>query len=318
MAKFGDDEFKFPDELDDDKTKSNDDSDDDIVVDIEDDTPESDRNKKPLPKEVAEDLYNDELEDYSSKVKKKLVQLKKLAHDERREKEAVMREQQESVALAKRLLEENNRLKSTLNHSQKNALDAAKRTVEFEMANAEREYQDAYESGDSAKILEAQKKLNQVSIKADKVANFRATPLQEESIQVQNQPDTTPRVRQDPSAAAWQKENAWFGEDKEMTSLALGLHEKLKEEGVVVSSQEYYRRIDTTMRKRFPEKFENESGSDEDQKPARATRPGQVVAPATRTTAPKRVRLTITQQNIAKKLGLTNEQYAQAQMKLES
>lgn len=316
MARFGDDEFKFPDELDDDKTKAGDDE-EGLEVEIEDDTPEEDRNKKPLPKEVAEELYNDELEDYSSKVKKKLVQLKKLAHDERREKEAVIREQQEAVALTKRLLEENNRLKTTLNSSQKNVLDAAKRTVQFEMANAEREYQEAYESGDSAKILEAQKKLNQAAIKADKVANFRPAPLQEENFEVKTETETAPRVRQDPSAAAWQKENTWFGEDKEMTSLALGLHEKLKEEGVVISSQEYYRRIDSTMRKRFPEKFEDQSDGDT-QRPQRSTKPSTVVAPATRTTSSKRVKLTLSQQSIAKKLGLTPEQYALAQMKLEA
>ena len=317
MARFGDDEFKFPDELDDDdKTKDGVDE-DDLEVEIEDDTPKEDRNKKPLPKEVAEELYNDELEDYSSKVKKKLVQLKKLAHDERREKEAIIREQQESVELTKRLMEENNRLKSTLNNSQKNVLDAAKRTVEFEMANAEREYQEAYESGDSAKILEAQKKLNQASIKADKVASFKQTPLQEEKYEVQNQPEATPRVRQDPSAAAWQKQNTWFGEDKEMTSLALGLHEKLKEEGVAISSQEYYRRNDTTMRKRFPEKFEDQSEGDTPRS-QRSTKPSTVVAPATRTTSSKRVTLTSSQQNIAKKLGLTPEQYALAKMKLEA
>jgi uncharacterized protein (UPF0335 family) len=316
MARFGNDDFKFPDELDDDKTKALDDE-DDLEVEIEDDTPAEDRNKTPLPKEVAEELYNDELEDYSSKVKKKLVQLKKLAHDERREKEAIIREQQESVVLTKRLLEENNRLKSTLNNSQKNVLDAAKRTVQFEMAEAEREYQDAYESGDSAKILEAQKKLNQAAIKADKVENFRQKPLQEEKFEVKTQPEATPRVRQDPSAAAWQKENTWFGEDKEMTSLALGLHEKLKEEGVTISSQEYYRRIDQTMRKRFPEMFEDKSDGDTPRS-QRSTKPSSVVAPATRTTSAKRVKLSLTQQNIAKKLGLTLEQYALAQQKLEA
>lgn len=317
MAKFGDDEFKFPDELDDeDKSKSDDET--DLVVEIEDDTPEQDRNKTPLPKEVAEDLYNDELEDYSSKVKKKLVQLKKLAHDERREKEAVQREQQESIAMTKRLLEENNRLKSTLNSSQKNVLDAAKRTVELEMANAEREYQEAYESGDSSKIVEAQKKLNQASIRSDKVTNFKPAPLQDEDFEVQRQPEVQPRVRQDPSAAAWQNENTWFGEDKEMTSLALGLHEKLKEEGVIVSSQEYYRRIDSTMRKRFPEMFENKSDNDTNQRSQRSTKPSMVVAPATRTTSAKRVRLSLSQQSIAKKLGLTPEQYAKEQMKLEA
>ena len=309
MSKFGDDDFKFPDEIED---KAGDD--DKLEIEVEDDTPEEDRNKKPLPKEVADELYNDELEDYSSKVKKKLLQLKKLAHDERREKESVQREQAEAIALAKRLIEENNKLKSTINNSQKNVIETAKKALEMEMQQAEREYREAYESGDSEKVLEAQKKLNQMSIKADKVSNYRAVPLQEEKFEVQ--PEQQPRVRVDPSAEAWKKENSWFGEDKEMTSLALGLHEKLKEEGVTVSSQEYYRRIDNTMRKRFPERFEDQT--EDDEKPVKATKASTVVAPATRTTQSKRVRLTESQRTLAKKLGLTNEQYAVAKLKLES
>jgi len=315
MSKFGSEEFKFPDEIErDGKDKESDK--DDFEIEIEDDTPEDDRNKTPLPKEVAEELYNDELEDYSSKVKKKLMQLKKLAHDERREKEAVQREQTEAITLAKRLMEENNKLKSSLNNSQKSVLESAKRAVEMEMAEAERAYQEAYESGDSAKVLEAQKKLNRASIKIDKVTNFRPAPLQEEKYEVQQQPEPAQKIRVDPTAVNWQKENTWFGDDKEMTSLALGLHEKLKEEGVVVSSQEYYRRIDQTMRKRFPERFEDQSESDE--KPTRATKSSMVVAPATRSTQSKRIRLSQTQQALAKKLGLTNEQYAAEQIKLES
>jgi len=309
MSKFGDEEFKFPDEIEDTK------DDDKLEIEIEDDTPEEDRNKKPLPKEVAEELYNDELEDYSSKVKKKLLQLKKLAHDERREKESVQREQAEAVALAKRLIEENNKLKSTINSSQKNVIETAKKAVEMEMQQAEREYREAYESGDSEKVLEAQKKLNQMSIKIDKVSNFKPAPLQEEKFEVQPAQQVQ-RIKTDPSAEAWKKENPWFGEDKLMTGMALALHEQLKEEGVVVSSQEYYRRIDNTMRKRFPERFEDQT--EDDEKPAKATKASTVVAPATRTTQSKRVRLTESQRTLAKKLGLTDEQYAVAKLKLEA
>lgn len=313
MSKFGDDEFKFPDEVED---KKQDDLEDKIEIEIEDDTPEEDRNKKPLPKEVAEELYNDELEDYSTKVKKKLLQLKKLAHDERREKEAVQREQAEAIALAKRLIEENNKLKTTINSSQKNVLETAKRAVEMEMKQAEREYQEAYESGDSAKLLEAQKKLNQASIKIDKVSNFKPAPLQEEKFEVQTRQEAEPRIRVDPSAEAWKRENPWFGEDKLMTGMALALHEELKEEGVAISSKEYYRRIDNTMRKRFPERFEDQSENDE--KSSRTTKASMVVAPATRSTQSKRVRLSESQRALAKKLGLTDEQYAAEKIKLEA
>jgi len=98
-----------------------------------------------------------------------------------------------------------------------------------------------------------------------------------------------------------------------MTGMALAMHEQLKEEGVVLSSQEYYRRIDETMRHRFPEQFENSKPGE-----SRGTRQSSVVAPANRSTSSKRVRLNTSQLNIAKKLNLTPEQYAREMLKLEA
>ena len=307
-------EFKFPDEQNDVKVTTEDDqTDEQIIIDVEDNTPEEDRNKDPLPEKVKEELYNDELEDYSSKVKKKLIQMKKLAHDERREKEQAYREQQEAVSFAQRVMEENKRLKSNLNNSEKNVLATVQKAVEMEMNEAKRAYREAYDSGDTDKVMEAQERLTQATLKVEKVKNFRPQPLQEEETPVQMQPQPVQQVRPDPSAQAWQSENPWFGEDEEMTSLALGLHERLKREGVAISSQEYYRRIDATIRKRFPEKFEEEAEQE-----SRPVRKSSVVAPATRSTLPKRVRLNPSELNLAKKLNLTPEQYAKAKLEMEA
>ena len=307
-------EFKFPDEQDDVKvTVADDQTDEQIIIDVEDNTPEEDRNKPPLPEKVKEELYNDELEDYSSKVKKKLIQMKKLAHDERREKEQAYREQQEAISFAQRVMEENKRLKSNLNNSEKNVLMTVQRAVEMEMDAAKKAYREADDSGDTDKVMEAQERLTQATMKVEKVKNFRPQPLQEQETPVQMQPQPVQQVRPDPSAQAWQSENPWFGEDEEMTSLALGLHERLKREGVAVSSQEYYRRIDATIRKRFPEKFEEEAEQE-----SRPVRKSSVVAPATRSTSPKRVRLNPSELNLAKKLNLTPEQYAKAKLEMEA
>jgi len=307
-------EYKFPDEQDDVKvTVADDQTDEQIIIDVEDNTPEEDRNKDPLPEKVKEELYNDELEDYSSKVKKKLIQMKKLAHDERREKEQAYREQQEAIAFAQRVMEENKRLKSNLNNSEKNVLATVQRAVEMEMDAAKKAYREAYDSGDTDKVMEAQERLTQATLKVEKVKNFRPQPLQEQETPVQMQSQPVQQVRPDPSAQAWQQENPWFGEDEEMTSLALGLHERLKREGVAVSSQEYYRRIDATIRKRFPEKFEEEAEQE-----SRPVRKSSVVAPATRSTSPKRVRLNPSELNLAKKLNLTPEQYAKAKLEMEA
>lgn len=307
--------FKFPDEQDDVKVTTEDDqTDEQIIVDVEDNTPAEDRNKPPMDEKVKEELYNDELEDYSTKVKKKLIQMKRLAHEERREKENALREQQEAIAFAQKMMQENNRLKSNLNNSEKNVLATVQKAVAMEMDAAKRAYREAYDSGDTDKVMDAQEKLTQATLKAEKVKNFRPPALQEQETPVQMQPQPAPQFRPDPSAQAWQQENQWFGEDEEMTSLALGLHEKLKREGVQVSSQEYYRKIDATIRRRFPERFEEEA--EQNERPV--ARKSSVVAPATRSTAPKRVRLNPSEMSLAKKLNLTPEQYAKAKLEMEA
>ena len=306
--------FKFPDEKDEPEievTSEQDDQDDKLVIEIEDDTPEQDRNKESLPEKVKQELYEDELEDYSTKVRKKLIQMKKLAHDERREKEAAMREQNEAIAFAQKVLEENKRLKSNLSNSEKNVLATVTQAVGMELDAAKKAYREAYDSGDTDRVLEAQERLTDAKMKADKVKNFRPAPVQEEENVVQTAPQ--PQYRPDPTAQQWQQNNSWFGEDEEMTSLALGLHERLKREGVAISSQEYYRRIDDTIRKRFPEKFEAEP----EERTEKRTKPSSVVAPATRSTSSKRIKLSLSQQNIAKKLGLTHEQYAREALKMD-
>ena len=314
MAEFEKPGFKFPDEGTEIVAREGEEKDDvKIEIEIEDDRPEQDR-VDPLPENVKEELYDDEMTDYSAKVKKKLLQMKKLAHDERREKDAAMREQQEALAFAQQVIEENKRLKSHLNENEKSILQSVSKNVEMEMEQAKRSYREAYESGDTEKMLEAQQKLTDVALKQEKVKNFKPTPLQTETPVVQTRQEAvTPRA--DPSAVAWQQENGWFGQDKLMTGMALALHEQLKDEGVVLSSQEYYRRIDETMRQRFPEKFETDR---QNQNETTRTRPSTNVAPATRSTAPKKIRLTQSQLAISKKLGLSPEQYAQAVLKMES
>ena len=310
MAEFEKPGFKFPDEGTEIVAREGEEKDDvKIEIEIEDDRPEQDR-VDPLPENVKEELYDDEMTDYSAKVKKKLLQMKKLAHDERREKDAAMREQQEALSFAQQVIEENKRLKSHLNENEKSILQSVSKNVEMEMEQAKRSYREAYESGDTEKMLEAQQKLTDVALKQEKVKNFKPSPLQTENPVVQTRQETP---RADPSAVAWQQENAWFGQDKLMTGMALALHEQLKDDGVVLSSQEYYRRIDETMRQRFPEKFETDKPNESSR-----TRPSTNVAPATRSTSPKKIRLTQSQLAISKKLGLSPEQYAQAVLKMES
>lgn len=308
MPEFEKNEFKFPDEV---KSEEKLDieipaeEDDKLEIEIEDDTPASDRNREPAPKELVEELEKDELEDYSEKVKIKLKQLKRVWHDERRAKEAVERERQEAFNIAQRLLEENKSLKSRTVEYGKEAADRA-------LAEARQQYKEAYEAGDSDRLIEAQEKLTEAKFRLQKQAAEEST-LQESEVDVQMQ---QPQQVRDPKVLAWQERNPWFGQDEEMTSLALGLHEKLKRSGVAVGSDEYYERIDLTMKKRFPENFEDVQ--EEKTVETRTTKPSNVVAPATRTTGSKKIKLSTSQMATIKKLGITPEQYVREVLKMEA
>jgi hypothetical protein len=298
MAEFEKEEFKFPDEVENKVEVAVEAEGDNIEIEIEDDTPAADRGREPLPEDLVDELEKDPLDDYSEKVKTRLKQMKRVWHDERRAKEAASREKEEAMLVAQRLLEENKRLKS--------------QTYERELVDARQQYKEAYEAGDSEKLIEAQEKLTEAkfSIKSEE----KALQAAESDVQTQSQVQQV----QDPKALVWQQNNPWFGQDEEMTSLALGLHEKLKRSGVRVGSDDYYKRIDETIVKRFPEMFEDEQEvKNEEEKPQR-TKASTVVAPATRSTASKKVRLTQSQVAIAKKLGITPEQYVREVLKMEA
>lgn len=300
---FEKEEYRFPDEIDDSL---------DIEIEIEDDTPEEDRGRQPMPKDIVDDLDKDELEEYDEGVKQKLKQLKKVWHDERRAKEQAYREQQEAVAIAKKLLEENKKYRSAINTGEKEYIATAQSAAILEFESAKRSYKEAYEAGDTDALIDAQEKMNLAQLRVLKAQGLRETALQEEPDVVQQhrdeyQPAQQPVVQPDRKALAWQERNKWFGQDEEMTASALGLHQKLVNSGVEVGSDEYYSTLDKTMRKRFSEYF-GESKA----------KPSTVVAPASRSTSSNKIKLSPTQVQLAKKLGISPEAYAKEVLKLES
>lgn len=284
-------------------------------IEVEDDTPEADRGRAPMPKEIVEELEADELEEYSDKVKTRLKQMKKVWHDERREKERYQRENNEALAAARAALEENRKLKASLSEGEQTLVGSFKQSAELELQDARRAYKDAYEAGDSDRVIEAQEKLTAVQYKLQQLAGYRPTlQAPEEEVQTLQQQVQAPTL--DSKTTAWQERNTWWGVDPEMTASALGLHQKLERErgSQFVGTDEYWQTIDKTMSRRFPEYFgESEKQVSDTPKPKSAP----VVAPASRSTSSKKIVLKQSQLTIAKKLGLTPEQYAREVMKME-
>jgi hypothetical protein len=313
MPEMNVEDFKFPDE----KQESQE-QEEQFEVEIEDDTPPEDRGREPMPKPLVEELEQDELDQYDDNVKQKLKQMRKVWHDERREKEQASREQQEAVALAQKLFEENKKYKQYIESGTKEYASTLKNAANLELEMAKRKYKDAYDTGDSDQIMEASQVLQTANLRVMQANNFQAPALQEENYVVQNTPEVQkPRAR-NPKLETWLQKNPWYGPDPEMTALAVGIDKKIQEVGnVVVGSDEYFATLDKTMRKRFPEYF----GIEETESTARTetrSKPSTVVAPAVRSTASNKIKLKSSQVAIAKRLGLTNEQYALELRRLES
>jgi hypothetical protein len=289
-------------------------------IEIVDDRPEADKNATPLKADPS-DIPDDEIKQYSDNVKKRIQHLKHGYHDERRAKEEAQREREAAIVYAKHIADENAKLKEKLTTGESTLIKTMQFATEKEVSEAERQYKEALDSQESDRILAAQKALNVAMLKADRVKNFRppAPPqqnLQPQQNQVYNPPQNT---YQDRKAERWKSDNPWFGQsgqegvDDEMTFFAMGLHKKLTRENgdQYALTDEYYEKINSRVREKFPEYF---GGQDEPKEGTR--RPASVVAPATRSSPPKKLRLTQSEANTAKRLGVPLEEYAKQVAKL--
>jgi hypothetical protein len=318
LPEFKGEEFEFPDEKEA-KAKAEEPK---FEIEIEDDTPEEDRGRKPAAAPVDE-VTDEELASYDEKVQKRIKKFTRGYHDERRAKEEAMREREAAEAFARQVYEENKRLQAKLADGSKIMVQQSKTAATKELELAKEQYKKAFEAGDPDAIVQAQEAIAKAAVKVDKTAAMKPIRVKEPTF-------TPPQATQQPAAPqinprtkAWLDENqSWFGKDEEMTSMAMGLDKKLQREygAAYIGSDEYFRTIDATMRRRFPEHFDDGSEEvvtskkatkpDVEEAPRRATRPANVVAPAARSTPPGRIRLKQSEVATARRLGVPIEEYA--------
>jgi hypothetical protein len=287
-----------------------------LEIDIIDDTPEEDRDRpKKKDEEQADVNDNDEVSSYGETVQKRIKQIKYEYHEERRAKEEAQRIREEAVSYAQKLQEENNRLRKTLDDGENTLVEQAKGRLEAQLQQAKADYKQAYETGDPDKLVDAQEQLTALQTEKIRVDSYKPKKRQEETPVPQPQPVQQQKYEIDERTKQWAAQNKWFGKDEEMTGFAFGVHERLRKNGIDPANpervEEYYGAVDEAMRKRFPDKFDE---VEVEEAPPRQT--GNVVAPANRSAKkPRRVQLTSTQVSLAKRLGLTPEQYAAQLMK---
>ena len=312
--KFEDEEFKFPDEKVEEKVEKE--PSNEIELEIEDDTPPEDRGRKAAP--PPQDPTDEELSSYSREAQERLKKFTRGYHDERRAKEAAERERLAAEEFARKVYEENRRLKEQLKSGSEVFIETTKTAAQTELDVAKKKLKDAFEAGDSDALVSAQEEVAKATLRIDKAQTMRPIELEQAE-------EFKPAPRQNtvaPKTQKWlQKNGDWFGVDEEMTFTAMGLDKKLQKQygADYVGTDEYFQEVDRTMRKRFPEYFrsheddddpsQNSSTPAEDDSPRRA-KPSTPVAPATRSTPPSRVKLKASQVSLARKLGITPEQYA--------
>jgi hypothetical protein len=303
-------EYSFPDEV---ETKGKP-LEETTEIEIEDDTPPEDRNRK--TGEPPEEVTEQELNQYDEKVQKRLKKFTKGYHDERRAKEEALREKEEAIRAAQAILEENKRLQQQLEEGSKVFIEQGKSSAQLELESAKRAFKEAYEAGDAELLADAQMRISQATLKMDRADSLKPIQAREVETQIPKETVQPQQPQLDPRTADWLENNPWYGEDDEMSAAALGLHKKLERENgkEFIGSVQYFKKIDDTMRRRFPEYF----GSDEEvvkpeveEEPQTRAKPASnVVAPATRSVAPNKVKLTKTQVALAKRLGVPLDLYA--------
>ena len=319
-------EFELPDPDKEDAAK-----DDKFEVEIEDDTPVEDRGRKPA-KEPVDEVTDEELSSYDEKVQKRIKKFTRGYHDERRAKEEAFREREAAESFAKQVFEENKRLQQQLSTGSQAYIETSKGAAEAELVAAKQRYRKAYEEANVDDLTEAQADIAKATLRLDKAQGLKPIEIEEREMPAPQRAE--PEKKQTPRTQKWlDNNNDWFGVDDEMTMTAVGLDRKLQREygADYIGTEEYFKTIDKTMRKRFPEHFDDQSQEDDeppprkraepvyedDEPPRRAQRITSVVAPASRSTPPNRIRLKASEAEVARRLGVPIEEYAKQVAKLK-
>ena len=285
-----------------------------VEIEIVDDTPEEDKGRARRAEGAEPDIPADEeLESYSEGVQKRLKKMKWEFHEERRAKEESERLKEEAVTYAQKIKEENDKLKETLEKSEGVLVDQAKGRIDSQIANAKVKLKEAHETGDTDALIDAQENLTNLQNEKFRYENY--TPPKRQQAE-EFKPQDNKKMAPPPQAMEWWKNNPWFEGnapgDKALTGFAMGVHTELQAKGVELNSKEYYDQIDAAMMEAFPSKF----GAVVEEPTSQQPRTGAVVAPTSRTSKkPRKVKLTPSAAALAKRLGLTPEQYAAQLMK---
>jgi hypothetical protein len=299
-------------EVKEEKKPSKKDKEDDLIIEVENDTPDKDKDRWVADDEKdgkPDEITEDDLRKYSKEVQSRIKKMTARTHAERRRADDRERQLQEAIRVAGDLLKRNNQLSELVESGEKVLVGEHKSRLESQLTQAKVSYREAHEAGDVNGMAAAQENIAKAAAAMDRVSTHQATPLPRISEEdFRRQFAQQPQI--DPQTQAWREKNDWFGKDTLMTGYAMSLHTELtRNRNIQPQDQAYWKTINTEMKKRFPEKFGDAPANG-------ARRAAPVVAPAGRmgSSEARKVVLTESQVKLARRLGLTTEQYARQVM----
>ena len=307
---------------------------DDVSVEVIDDTPEEDR--RPPRVETKEEPVDDEtidkeITDYSKRAGDRINKIKYEYHEERRAKEAAERQTEEAVSALQNLRAENQKLMQIIQEGSKTLTETQKHNIEWAKRDAQAKLKQAYENDDAQAMAEAQELLSKATV-AERDASQYEVAMQQQIQQIeqqeQNQPQQ-PQMQLDKDMQEWNRKNPWFMNNTnpahaEMTSYALVVDQRIRNRAndpidPATNPQRYYAEVDKEMRAEYPSFFGVEVEQSIPEPVQEKKQPSNVVAPATRNSGSNKnsrnIRLTQSQVNLARKLGVSPEQYAKELLK---
>ena len=275
------------------------------------------------------ELTDDELSGYSKRVQKRINKLKYDSHEERRKRESALAERDEAYRVAQQIAEKNREYESLIGRGEQALIGQIKERSALAVEQAKEQYRQAYEEGNTDNVVSAQEALTKATAELTEAERYAQNAERQQSQQIQQEEAWAAQQQQlaqqqqyqqaqqtppqpDPETQEWAAENPWFMSPghEAMTSLAYGKHAELVNQGVKPNSSEYFKQIDETVRRAFPD-YGWQDGTPQ-ARTSTADQPSTVVEPTTRNNGakPRTVKLTATQRSLAKRLGLTDEQYA--------
>lgn len=295
---------------------------DDIDLEIVDDTPPEDRNRPKPPKQSAIGANDEDVSKYSQGVQKRLQQMKLEYHEERRQKDAAMREHGVAIDMAKRIRQENEQLRRMVEESHKSMVGSSKSATDSELAALRENIKAAHEAGDSGKLAELQEKMSKAAARSVALEQTQPLKFEEQPKEPERQPQQ--RVQLSTPMQAWMQDNPWFNAqgsvERRMTGYAFGLHDSLLRDGVTAESPAYFKAINDEMRTRFPEYYGDDTGNGVTKSPPQRRTVGSADrlaggGPVGASRSKTKVTLSQSEIAVAKRVGVSPEAYAREKLK---